>query len=558
MGFNVTSINESQKMKRRKFIEYASIGIGAAVLQNFPLAANAISIEEALTPVDTALKKQLADVALNAAKSKGAAYADARIARYLNQSITTRENKVESISNTESYGIGIRVLVNGSWGFVSTDKLDKESIAKAAMRAVEIAKVNSKLMAEPVQLAPQKGYGEVSWKTPIEVNGFEVPVKEKVDLLLSVNSEGLKGGASFASSSLFLMNEQKYFASTEGSYIDQDIHRLWPTFTLTKTEPKTGRFESRNALSAPVGKGYEYLIPKDEEKIKGVVTTYKSRYDILQDVREAAVNLDEKLQAKSVVPGNYDLIIDPSQLFLTIHETVGHSTELDRILGYEANMAGTSFLNLDKLRSGQFNFGNELVNLVADKTQKDTLAAAGYDDEGVKCKEWDIVKNGILVNFQTTRDQAYMIGLNESQGSSYAQSWEDVQFQRMPNVSLLPGKSPMSASDLIKNVEKGIYMLGRNTSSIDHQRYNFQFSSQLSYEITNGKIVGMLRNAAYQSNTQEFWNSCAALGDKDDYRLGGTFFDGKGEPGQSSAVSHGCPTARFNGINVINTGRKIS
>ncbi|MEJ7738754.1 MAG: TldD/PmbA family protein [Chitinophagaceae bacterium] len=474
-------------MKRRKFLEYAGIGVGATILQNFPFAANAISIEEALTPVDTALKKQLADVVLNAAKSKGAKYADARIGRHLNQFITTRENKVENISNTESYGIGIRVLVNGSWGFVSTDKLDKESIANAAMRAVEIAKVNSKLMSEPVQLAPQKGYGDVSWKTPIEINGFEVPVKEKVDLLLSVNNEGLKGGASFANSSLFLINEQKYFASTEGSYIDQDIHRLWPTFTITKTDPKTGRFESRNALSAPMGKGYEYLIPKDEEKVKGVVTTYKIRYDIVQDVREAAVNLDEKLKAKSVVPGKYDLIIDPSQLFLAIHKSVGHSTELDRVLGYEANMAGTSFLTLDKLRSNKFNFGIELVNLVADKTQKDTLAAAGYDDEGVICKEWDIVKNGILVNFQTTRDQAHIIGLSESQGCSYAQSWEDVQFQRMPNVSLRPGPSPMSASDLVKNVEKGIYMLGRNTSSIDHQRYNFQFSSQLCYEITNGK-----------------------------------------------------------------------
>ncbi|MCC9169025.1 TldD/PmbA family protein [Pontibacter harenae] len=545
-------------MKRRDFLHLTGLGVGASMLASIPLLGNDIPFEDALTPVDTVLKKQLADVALNAARANGASYADVRIGRYLNQFITTRENKVENISNTESFGVGIRVLVNGCWGFVATDNLDKENVAKAAKQAVTLAKVNSKLMDEPVQLAPQKGYGEVSWKTPIEINGFEVPVKEKVELLLAVNNEGIKGGANFANSSLFLINEQKYFASTEGSYIEQDIHRLWPTFTVTKTDPKTGRFVSRNALSAPIGKGYEYLVPREEEKVRGVVTTYKKRYDMLEDAREAADNLAEKLKAKPVAPGKYDLVLDPSQLFLTIHESVGHPTELDRVLGYEANMAGTSFLTLDKLKSRQFEYGSPIVNLVADKTQPDTLGAVGYDDEGVKCKQWDIVKNGVLVDLQATRDQAHMIGRNESHGCSYAQSWEDVQFQRMPNVSLQPGKAKMSAADLIKDVEKGIYMLGRNTSSIDHQRYNFQFSSQLCYEIKNGGIVGMLSNAAYQSNTQEFWNSCAALGDKDDYRLGGTFFDGKGEPGQSSAVSHGCPTTRFNGINVINTGRKIS
>jgi len=545
-------------MKRRDFLYLSGMGMGASMFQSVPLLGHAIPFEESLSPVEVSLKKQIADIALNEARVKGASYADVRIGRYLNQFIITREKKVESISNTESYGMGIRVLVNGSWGFVSTDNLDKDSIAKTATQAVELAKVNAKLMDMPVQLAPQKGYGEVSWKTPIEVNGFAVPVKEKVDLLLNVNAEGLKGGANFANSSLYLINEQKYFASTEGSYIDQDIHRLWPTFTVTKTDSKTGRFESRNALSAPIGKGYEYLIPKEEEKVLGIVTTYKSRYDILGDVKEATANLDEKLKAKPVLPGKYDLILDPSQLFLTIHESVGHPTELDRVLGYEANMAGTSFVTLDKLKSGKFPYGSKIVNLVADKTQPDAMGTVGYDDEGVKAKQWDIVKDGILVGLQATRDQAHIIGLPESHGSSYAQSWEDVQFQRMPNVSLQPGKEKMSASDLIKNVEKGIYMLGRNTSSIDHQRYNFQFSSQLCYEIKNGKIVGMLRDAAYQSNTQEFWNACAALGDKDDYRLGGTFFDGKGEPGQSSAVSHGCPTTRFNGINVINTGRKIS
>jgi TldD protein len=305
-----------------------------------------------------------------------------------------------------------------------------------------------------------------------------------------------------------------------------------------------------------MGMGYEYLIPQDSEKLQsGNLILYKNRYDMLEDVRQAASQVAEKLQAKSIDAGKYDLILDPSHLFLTIHESVGHPTELDRVLGYEANFAGTSFLTLDKWRSKKFNFGNKLVNFVADKTQRNGLATIGYDDDGVQCGNWDIIKDGILVNYQTIRDQAHILGLTASQGCSYAESWSAVPFQRMPNVSLLPGNDKVA--DMIKNTEKGIYMLGRNSYSIDQQRYNFQFSSQLAYEIKNGAIVGMFKDASYQSNTQEFWNSCAAIADKNDFRLGGSFSDGKGQPSQSNAVSHGCPTTKFAGINVINTGRKI-
>lgn len=499
----------------------------------------------------------MADVALNAAKSKGATYADVRIGRYLNQFISTREKRVDNVVNAESYGMGIRVIVNGCWGFAATDNLTTDNIAKTAAIAVQIAKVNSKLMDEPVKLAPQKGYGEVSWKTPIEKNSFEIPIKDKIDLLLSVNNAALTNGATFVNSQLFQVNEQKYFASTDGSYIDQDIHRIYPNFTLTKTDKQSGRFESRNALSAPMGMGFEYLQPDKKEEIQTHFTVYKKRYDMLEDARMGALQLEEKLKAKPVEPGKYDLVIDPSQLFLTIHESVGHPTELDRVLGYEANYAGTSFLTLDKWKAKNFNFGNKLVNFVGDKTQRGSLGAVGYDDEGVRTKNWDIIKDGILVNYQVTRDQAHILGLNESHGSSYAQSWQDVQFQRMPNVSLQPGKIPLSAMDMIKNVEKGIYILGRNSYSIDQQRYNFQFSGQLCYEIKNGQIMGLLKDVAYQSNTQEFWNSVAAICDEKDYRFGGSFADGKGQPSQISAVSHGCSTTRFNGVNVINTGRRI-
>lgn len=546
-------------MKRRDFIYLTGMGAAASMLPGLPVMGNPIDPAQALERVDVGLKKQLADVALNAARSKGATYTDVRIGRYLNQFVVTRESNVQNIVNTESYGLGIRVISNGSWGFAATDKMDKDSIAKAAETAVAIAKENSRLLTEPVQLAPQKGYGEVSWKTPIEKNGFEVPIKEKVDLLLGVNDAAIKSGANYITSLLFLINEQKYFASTDGSYIDQDAHRIWPAFFITKIDAATGKFETRNTLSAPMGMGYEYLNHRPQDKITGGggITLYKGRYDMLEDAKAGGAQAGEKLKAKSVEPGKYDLILDPSHLWLTIHESVGHPTELDRVLGYEANFAGTSFLTLDKWESKKFNFGSKIVNFVADKTQVGSLGAIGYDDEGVGCGKWDLIKDGILVNYQTIRDQAHILGLKASQGCCYADNWSSVQFQRMPNVSLQPGKEKKSIDDMIKGVEKGIYIIGDGSFSIDQQRYNFQFGGQLFYEIKNGKIVGMLRDVAYQANTQEFWNSCVEIADSNDYRLGGAFGDGKGQPPQSNSVSHGSSTARFNGINVINTARNI-
>lgn len=533
------------------------MGVAASMLAGIPIIGRSIPPEAVLEKVDVALKKKMADIALNAARSKGATYTDARIGRYINQYVITREDKVENIVNTESYGMGIRVIANGSWGFAATDKLDNDGIAQAATLAVQIAKENARLLTEPVQLAPQKGFGEVSWKAPIEQNAFEVPIKEKVDLLLSVNAAAMKNGANYVNSYLFLVNEQKYFASTDGSYIDQDIHRIWPTFVITKIDAQTGKFETRNALSSPMGMGYEYLNARPQDKIFNQTNLYRGRYDMLEDARAGALQADLKLKAKSVEAGKYDLVLDPSHLWLTIHESVGHPSELDRVLGYEANFAGTSFLTLDKWESKKFNFGSKIVNIVADKTQAGSLGGVGYDDEGVKCKKWDIVKDGTLVNYQAIRDQAHIIGLNESQGCCYADNWNSVQFQRMANISLQPGKAKRSVTDLIKNVEKGIYIIGDGSFSIDQQRYNFQFGGQLYYEITKGKITGMLKDVAYQSNTQEFWNSCTEICDAEDYRLGGSFFDGKGQPQQVSAVSHGSSTTRFNGVNVINTGRKI-
>jgi TldD protein len=544
-------------LKRKDFLYLTGMGVSAAMLSKMTAMGSPVMPGTRMRDVDVAIKKRMADIALNAARSKGATYTDARLGRYLNQFVVTRDRNIENIVDTESYGMGIRVIANGCWGFAATDKLDNDSIARAAETAVAIAKENARIQSEPVQLAPQKGYGEVTWKTPIERNAFEVPMKEKTDLLLSVNDAAFKNGANYVNSILFFVNEQKYFASTDGSYIDQDIHRIWPLFGVTKVDEKTSKFETRSSLSAPRGMGYEYLIPRESDKIKSQTTLYRDRYDMHEDAGAAALQAAQKLKAKTVEPGKYDLVLDPSHLWLTIHESVGHPSELDRVLGYEANFAGTSFLTLDKWKSGNFKFGSDKVNIVADKLQPGSLGAVGYDDEGVGTKQWDIIKDGILVNYQTIRDQAHIIGLKESQGCCYSQSWQDVQFQRMPNISLQPGKTPLNVEQMISKVEKGIYIIGDSSFSIDQQRYNFQFSGQLYYEIKNGKIVGMLNDVAYQANTQEFWNSCAAVCDKNDYRLGGSFFDGKGQPMQASAVSHGSSTSLFKGVNVINTARKI-
>ncbi|WP_299988646.1 TldD/PmbA family protein [uncultured Pontibacter sp.] len=543
-------------MKRRDFMYLAGMGAGALMLP-IPVMGNHVPPEALMGQMDVALKKELADVALNAARSSGATYADIRIGRYLNQYVITRDNQVENTVNTESYGAGVRVLADGAWGFVAADNITRDNIASMAKKAVSIAKANAKLLEQPVVLAPQQGYGEVSWKTPIEKNALAIPIKEKADLLLAVNDAAMKSGANYMNSLLFLVNEQKYFASTDGSYIDQDVHRIWPIFIATAIDPATGKFETRQSLSSPMGMGYEYLDGRKESKIASVTTLYGNHYDMLEDATAAGKQAVEKLKAKSVEAGKYDLVLDPSHLWLTIHESVGHPLELDRVLGYEANFAGTSFATLDKWKSKNFNYGSKIVNLFADKTQPGSLGAVGYDDEGVKTKKWDLVKDGTLVNYQATRDQAHIIGEKESHGCCYADSWSSVQFQRMPNVSLAAGKTPLSVQDMIKDVKKGIYIIGDGSFSIDQQRYNFQFGGQLFYEIKDGQIAGQLRDVAYQSNTQEFWNSCTAICDERDYRLGGSFFDGKGQPEQVSSVSHGSATTRFNGVNVINTARKI-
>ncbi len=521
------------------------------------LRGRAIAAEQLLESIDPGRRKRLADAALQAATDAGASHCDVRIGRYLRQSLMTREDRVLNVANEESVGVGVRVVAGGAWGFAATSRLDEDAVAAAARQAVAIARANGSIQSEPVRLAPVPGVGEVAWRTPVVKNGMAVPIRDKIDLLLSVNAAALEAGASFAASRMFLINEQKYFASTDGSYIDQDVHRIWVPFTVTAIDKASGRFRTRDGLSAPMGMGYEYLDadPSQRFELPGGVVAYGRSYDMRADAIAAARQARQKLSAPSVKPGRYDLVVDPSNLFLTIHENVGHPLELDRVLGYEANYAGTSFATLDK--RGAFRWGSDRVNFFADKTQPGSLGAVGYDDEGVKCKRWDLVKDGILVDYQAVRDQAHILGKSEPDGCCYADSWSSVQFQRMPNVSLAPGKAPLSVAEMISGVENGLYIHGRGSYSIDQQRYNAQFGGQLFFAIRNGEVQELVEDGAYQIRTPEFWNACSAICDERDYRLGGSFFDGKGQPSQVSAVSHGSSTTRFDGQNVINTARSL-
>jgi TldD protein len=268
----------------------------------------------------------------------------------------------------------------------------------------------------------------------------------------------------------------------------------------------------------------------------------------------------EKLGARSVQPGRYDLILEPTNLWLTIHESIGHPTELDRAMGYEANYAGTSFIAPPQDFIGKFKYGPEFMNVQADRTQEGSLSRVAWDDEGVPADKWLIIEKGIFKDYQTTRDQAAWIapltGVQRSHGTSFADSWSSVQFQRMPNVSLMPGERNIGLEEIIADTANGIVVRNRGSWSIDHQRYNFQFSGQAYWEVKNGKVTGMLKDVAYQANTPQFWNSMDMIGGEKSYWLGGSFGDGKGEPSQSNSVSHGCVPARFKQVNIVNTGRR--
>jgi TldD protein len=493
--------------------------------------------------------RELAMRALDAAKAAGADYADVRISDNRNQAIITREQRVQALVDNETFGIGVRVLAGGAWGFAASRDLTRDEVARIARQAVAQARANRNALVKPVVLAPVTPTPDGHWRAAIKTDPFDVAIEDKVQLLLTANAAAMKAGARFVNSSMFFLREEKTFASTDGTYTVQTLYRAQPGMNVTAVAPDFSDFQSRQSNDiAPRGLGYEHVLDAN----------------LVENAAKWADEAVQKLKAKPVDVGKYDLVLHPSHLWLTIHESIAHPTELDRAMGYEANYAGTSFVAPPEKFLGAFRYGPEFMNIQGDRSQAGSLSACGWDDEGVEPDTFLIIKNGIVNDYQTTREQAPWLDWwyrkqgreTRSHGNSYSQSWQDIQFQRMPNVSLLPGEKEQGWDDLIAATDKGIAIIGDGSFSIDQQRFNAQFGGQVFYEIKGGKIVGTLKDVAYQMRTPDFWNSMDMIGGKSSYFLGGAFNDGKGQPSQSNAVSHGCVPSRFRNINVINTGRK--
>jgi TldD protein len=516
------------KLTRRELLA----GAGAATALSFAQLADArgLLLEPLLDDVVAA--------ALAAAAKAKATYADVRIVRRRQEVIQTREDHVTGVESNQSYGVGVRVIAGGAWGFAASSRVDPKEAARVATLAAETALADSKLLKRPVELAPEPTHVDV-WQTPLSKDPFKIPVDQKVELLLAINAEILKVPlVKFANSSVESLGEWKLFASSEGSYIEQNVIRIGPTVRATAIDAKTGEFVSRDHPIQPMQAGWEYI----------------EAARLVADGRRMGEDAVAKLKAPSVEPGKRDLVLSPEHLYLTIHESVGHPTELDRAMGYEANFAGTSFATPDK--RNKLKYASTAVTLYADKTTPGGLATCGYDDDGVQTGRWDLVKDGIFVGYQTTREQASWIGEKRSRGTSYAEDFKSFPFQRMPNVSLQPAQSDVRLEQLLAGVDDGIYIEGAGSYSIDHQRYNFQFGGQVFHAIKKGKLAGPLKDVAYHSNTVDFWNRCEAVGGRSSWKLCGALHDGKGEPTQSNAVSHGCPPALFRGIEVLNTNRR--
>jgi TldD protein len=520
------------KLSRRSFLAGSSAAAAALIARPSLATARGLLTEPRL---DDLVKRALA-----AATKAGATYADVRVVRRRFERVDTREDKVEDVASSEDYGVGVRVIAGGAWGFAATPSVTAADAERAAQSAVAVAKANAALMKKPVTLAPVPANVDV-WQTALVKDPFKIPLEDKAELLLAINREVMKvPGIQFASASFNALHEWKLLASTDGAYLEQEVTRLMPGYVATAVDAKRGEFASVEHPVPPRQAGWEY--------VEGV--------PLVADARRIAEAAVEKLKAPGVVPGKKDLILDATNLWLTIHESIGHPTELDRAMGLEANFAGTSFATPDK--RGKLRIGAPILTFFADKTTPGGLATCGYDDDGVATQRWNLVENGIFVGYQTTRDQAAWIGEKASRGTSYADSYSSVPFQRMPNVSLAAGPKERSIDDLIAMTDDGIVIAGDGSWSIDHQRFNFQFGGQQFWEVKRGKKTRMLKDVAYQANTIEFWNACDAIGGPKSWWMGGSLFDGKGEPGQINAVSHGCPPARFKQINILNTNKRTA
>jgi TldD protein len=480
--------------------------------------------------------RQLADAALRRARELGAEHADFRLERVRGETLSLFDARLEGSMDADDLGYAVRVIRDGTWGFAAGIELTPEAAEAVAEQAVEVAKVAAPVNREPVELAAEPVHAGVTWVSSYEIDPFEVPLKEKTALMADWSAGLLKDPrVDHVSASLMQVKEQKFYADTAGTEATQQRVRIHPV--LTVMQAAGGRFDDMRTLAPAAARGYEYLTG--------------TGWDFVAEVAVLPELLGEKLKAPSVVAGKYDLVIHPSNLWLTIHESVGHATELDRALGYEAAYAGTSFATFDKL--GVLEYGSPVMNVTGDRTAEHALASVGYDDEGVATRQFDIVREGRLVGYQLDRRMALLKGLGPSNGCAFADSSGHVPLQRMANVSLTPDPHGPTTDELIGRVERGIYIMGDKSWSIDMQRYNFQFTGQRFYLIENGRLTGQVRDVAYQATTTEFWGSLEAVGGPQTYYLGGAFHCGKGQPGQMAPVSHGSPSALFRGVKVLNT-----
>jgi TldD protein len=493
-----------------------------------------------IDPTFTALPyRELGAVALGRAQELGASHADFRFERIRHQHLAARDGVLQTALDADDVGFAVRVIHRGSWGFASGVVLTSDEARRVAETAVAVAEVAAEMTSSPVEIAPEPVYADVTWVSSYDVNPFEVPIAEKAALLIDW-TERLRQGAAVdhATAAVGQVQENKYFADLAGTVTTQQRVRVDPGVEAMGAGADT--FDSMRSINFPVGRGWEYL------------TT--DLYDWDTELEEMPELLAEKLKAPTIEAGRYDLVIHPSNLWLTIHESIGHATELDRALGYEANYAGTSFATYDKLNTLQY--GSNIMNVTGDRTVEHGLATVGYDDEGVQTQSWDIIRNGVLVGYQLDRPMGHMkpeLNGGRSNGCAFADSSGHIPIQRMANVSLQAAEDGPSTEELIGQVEHGLYIMGDRSWSIDMQRFNFQFTGQRFYRITNGELVGQVRDAAYQATTTDFWGAMEAVGGPRTWQLGGASNCGKAQPGQVAPVSHGCPTALFRDIRILNT-----
>jgi TldD protein len=481
---------------------------------------------------------QLADAALDAARRLGATHADVRVERVRTQDVSLRDGALESFTDDEDRGLAVRVVHDGTWGFAAASDLTPQTAARLAEQAVTVAKVSRALNVEPIELADEPVHGERTWVSDYDTDPFAVDPADKVARLADYSRRLLDaGGVTYVDATLRQVKENKFYADTAGTATTQQRVRVHPSLNAVAVDQQAGRFDTMRTLAPPTGRGYEYLTG--------------TGWDWDRELAELPELLAEKMVAPSVQAGRYDLVVDPTNLWLTIHESIGHATELDRALGYEANYAGTSFATPDKLNT--LKYGSPHMNITGDRTVKHGLATIGFDDDGVVAQRWHLIREGILVGYQLDRRTARLFGLGRSNGCAFADSPLHAPIQRMANVSLDPAPHGPSTEELIAGVDEGIYVVGDKSWSIDMQRYNFQFTGQRFYRIRGGKLAGQLRDVAYQATTTDFWGSMEAVGGESSWLLGGAFNCGKAQPGQVAAVGHGCSAARFTGVRILNT-----